>query len=122
MELTREQAIKLFREHWAYLAKTGSDYKAGWIQQHFPREKIANQCFLCEYDKQQLTLICESCPIEWPGGCCETMNNGLYTQWRVLAIDRRIPECKRIALEISQCKIIALQISQLPEKELPCQI
>lgn len=62
MELTREEAIRNFREHWASLAISGSSDKEEYLQRHgFKSIKFA--CFLCDYTKG---TGCKNCPVEWP--------------------------------------------------------
>jgi hypothetical protein len=57
MNITREKAIRLFREHWRWLAETGSKYK-----ERFVDGDVLNDCYLCDY----CNALCSECPIEWP--------------------------------------------------------
>jgi hypothetical protein len=36
------------------------EFKFRWCREHFPGERIASSCFLCEY-----ALDCDFCPIKW---------------------------------------------------------
>lgn len=78
MELTKEEAVRLFHEQWSDMQKELGDcpdpelrieYKERWCEKHFPGESILNNCFLCEY-VDQVDIItgfgCRSCPIAWP--------------------------------------------------------
>lgn len=75
MELTRERALELHRQMWTDMQRDLGDtpnggqrvlYKMQWCDTHFPKEKIENSCFLCEYDKSSTRDNCKSCPIRWP--------------------------------------------------------
>ena len=88
MNLTREEAVRLFREQWSDMQKDLGDiptaddrlkYKRRWCASH--RRFAINSCFLCEYVRQEMTrqgivsslLYCHMCPIAWPtwnGTCC----------------------------------------------------
>lgn len=72
MELTRERALELHRQMWSDMQKELGDnptdggrviYKAEWCLKHFPNERIANDCFLCEYVQENKN--CDKCPIKW---------------------------------------------------------
>lgn len=74
MELTREKALELHRLMWSDMQQElgnyamGGDrvlYKSEWCQLHFPNEKIANDCFLCEYALKNKKRNCNICPIKW---------------------------------------------------------
>ena len=61
MEMTREEAIRNYREHWASLAVTGSEDKTEYLVRH-GYSRIINNCFLCDFTKSK---SCSECPIEW---------------------------------------------------------
>ncbi len=78
-KLTRETALNLHRQMWVdMLIKLGNNpsglartiFKRNWLQAHGYKDVECN-CFLCEYDYQQLQQIktgrnnCESCLIDW---------------------------------------------------------
>ena len=78
MELTREEALKYHRQMWEDMQKELGDepigrarilFKEKWISEHFPGEKICNDCFLCEFTTDR--RCCMDCPIEWDYGWCE---------------------------------------------------
>ena len=101
MKMTREEAIRDFREHWASLAISGSRNKTEFLRRHnYP--PMVNDCSLCE----STNADCDKCPIEWPetcsgvGGCMSSY----YKQWamcdtpeerkRLAALIRDLPEKK----------------------------
>lgn len=63
MNMTREEAIRNFREHWASNAITGVDWtnKHEYLERH-NYSNVKNDCFLCEFAQGN----CNICPIEWP--------------------------------------------------------
>lgn len=75
MKLTREQALFYHRQMWSDMQKELGNYavsgdrvlyKSEWCQKHFPNERIANDCFLCEYVyKTSNVKNCSMCPIRW---------------------------------------------------------
>lgn len=68
MEMTREEAIRNFREHWASLAISGlggMDGKKDYLKRNGYTE-IFDDCFLCEYAKRNGRRNCDNCPVEWP--------------------------------------------------------
>ena len=74
MELTRERALELHRQMWSDMQKELGDnaygvdrifYKEEWCEKHFPNERIANDCFLCEYAQENKKRNCNICPIKW---------------------------------------------------------
>jgi len=78
MELTREEAIRNFREHWGSLAITGTDDKKEYLKRNgFP--EIQDSCFLCEFTKR----TCSKCPVEWPN--MKTISlacvSSIYGEW-----------------------------------------
>lgn len=85
MKLTKEQALFYHRQMWSDMQKElgnyamGGDralYKSEWCQKHFPNERIANDCFLCEYvEGINPEADCEdTCPIKWVDGNCISDN------------------------------------------------
>ena len=73
--LTREQALELHRQMWTDMQRDLGDtpnggqrvkYKIEWCDIHFPKERIENHCFLCEYNKSSELNGCKGCPIRWP--------------------------------------------------------
>lgn len=88
MDLTREEAVRLFHEQWSDMQKDLGDrptsgdrltYKRQWCLRH--GMSALSSCFLCEYVRQEMTrqgivgilLCCHACPIAWPtwnGTCC----------------------------------------------------
>lgn len=73
MELTKGQALELHWQMWTDMQNALGDnpsfdereaYKASWCSQHFPNEKIDNNCFLCEY-VCKYGNNCDYCPIKW---------------------------------------------------------
>jgi len=81
--LTQKEAIRLFRKHWTWLAKTGLN------KEDCPPEVIEGidlydldyGCFLCQYDKIHIRDYCtNNCLIKWPGGSCGSAK-GPYKEW-----------------------------------------
>ena len=74
MDLTREEAVRLFHEQWSDMQKDLGDnpdveareaYKAYWCRKHgFNNTK--NYCFLCEYSHDKSPWFCHHCPVKWP--------------------------------------------------------
>lgn len=66
MRLTKKTAIELSITLWTWLAETGK-FKKAWPKWEKYGD-IANECFLCEYDKSD---NCDRCPLEKKyRGCC----------------------------------------------------
>ena len=74
MKLTREEALRLHRLMWTDMQKELGDkpswtervaFKKAWCKKHFPKEKIEESCFLCEYGIQHSEYVCDHCPIRW---------------------------------------------------------
>jgi hypothetical protein len=108
MDLTREKAIALFREHWQWLAETGSGDKMVFLKEK-GHGKIKDDCYLCEYcgATYDSGTLCSRCPIEWPhyltgepGQCTDSY----FDDWI---------ECR----DVDERKRLAKIISELPEKE-----
>ena len=88
MDLTREDALALFRMMWSDMQdELGDypdiyqriDYKEKWINAKFPHRYVRHDCFLCEYvNKRKDMDSCKRCPINWGGdglheNVCEKM-------------------------------------------------
>lgn len=95
MKLTREKALELHRQMWTDMQEKLGDnpnrdarweYKAEWIEAHFPNERVYNDCFLCEYccehqfsNRDDFDYDFCKCPIKWPNGKCEdSADNAWY--------------------------------------------
>ena len=112
MNLTKEEAIALFREHWSWLAETGSLDKQAFIREK-GHGKIKDDCYLCEYCGATYDegTICSRCPIEWPHyltGEPARCTDSYFDDWIEYVECGNVEERKRLA------KII----SELPEKEV----
>jgi hypothetical protein len=105
MELTKDEAVRLFREHWKWLAETGGESadKEYWL---FVRGyRVFNHCFLCEYTLNTTSEYvdnCDNCPIDWGGSICCGIS--YFGGW----LESNTPE---------ERKRLAKIISELPEKE-----
>lgn len=78
MKLTREKALNLHRRMWMDIQKVLGDnpipakrvqFKEKWCMEHFPKDQIRNNCFLCEYTLGN-GRGCSKCPIIWPTDAC----------------------------------------------------
>ena len=85
MILTREEALKYHRQMWTDMQKELGDnptrynrviFKERWCREHFPKSKIACDCFLCEYVFNNSKHTCKECPVVWPDEDCH--RNGYY--------------------------------------------
>lgn len=117
MELTREEAIANFREHWNWQSKHPKVDKedAPMVR----GKRLTFDCFLCDYALQpDLTQIvnCNKCPIQWPSMAktfmCEdsndeNRNDGLWLQWKDAHYRK----------DYKSSTAIAKQIANLPERE-----
>ena len=106
MKMTKEEAIRNFREHWASLAISGSEDKNEYLRRHgFPH--ICCNCFLCEYAEEDDIKDCDKCPVEWPETNTDMdykCGSSFYGYWerakspeerkRLAAIIRDLPEKK----------------------------
>ena len=100
--MTKREAIKLFREHWRFLAASGTKKKIAFKKS----EEWVNNCALCEYvwGLDNRYSICSTvCPVVWPGGSCSSWNSP-YIQWTM-------------GCNILFRKVLALEISELPERK-----
>ena len=86
-DLTKERALELHRQMWTDMQEKLGDnpnrdarwvYKENWINEHFPDERVLNDCFLCEYcanhqfsNRDDFDYDFCKCPIRWPNGRCE---------------------------------------------------
>lgn len=77
MKLTREKALDLYRRMWMGMQEELGDnptsservlFKEKWCREHFPNDRIINNCFLCEYAFGK--GACNKCPILWPTDAC----------------------------------------------------
>ena len=108
MKMTREEAIRNFREHWASLAISGSEDKAEFLRRH-GFQYICCSCFLCEYAEEDDIMDCDKCPIEWP----ETRTDMYYKCSRSFYGDWEGAESPE------ERKRLAAIIRDLPEKKEP---
>lgn len=106
IKLTKKEAIKLFREHWTWLAETGGneDSKAQWLIDN-DYLNIECNCFLCEYVKQKHNNNCDKCPIDWKSNRSTSIIcfYNYFEEWEE-------------AKTVKDRKYFAKLISQLPEK------
>ncbi len=69
MKLTKKKAIKLSKEKWIDLAKTGDECIPNWYDKDRYGE-MANDCALCEYALLPAGGSCKQCPyFKKFGGC-----------------------------------------------------
>ena len=112
MALTREEAIRLHRELWTWLADNPEENKVNWPGWAQYGEARAD-CFCCEYANQIDPDVssCSDCPIEWPNSNeCSlepcNVSGGLYRKWLESAGSSKLASS------------LALQIANLPEREV----
>ena len=111
MKMTRKEAIRNFREHWASLAITGTDDKRDYLRRH-GFQNISYACFLCEYVTDGMERDCNKCPIEWPETRTDmeyACSRSFYGDWegaespeerkRLAAIIRDLPEKQEVKLK-----------------------
>ena len=109
--MTKEEAIRNFREHWASLAITGTDDKRDYLRRH-GFQNISCNCFLCEYATNGMKRDCNKCPIEWPETRTDmyhACSRSFYGDWeraespeerkRLAAIIRDLPEKQEVKLK-----------------------
>lgn len=85
VELTKDEAARLHRELWGWLAENPSMEKADWPGwDEFDRNQIRleNYCFAC----MATDGGCNGCLLIWPGGdCCDAKepndSDGLFMKW-----------------------------------------
>ena len=74
MDLTREDALALFRMMWTDMQNElgdnpdydqRCDYKEKWVNAKLPNRDVIHNCFLCEYVKRKDMDACKRCPIDW---------------------------------------------------------
>ena len=110
MKLTKEKALELHRQMWSDMQEALGDnpdrmarwtYKETWIEEHFPNERVYNDCFLCEYCANQQFSKRDDfdydkcvCPIKWPRERCE--EGGYGDTWYNMPISEllALPERK----------------------------
>lgn len=99
MKLTREEAIRLHRELWGWLAENPMKQKTDYPKF---KERVTNYCYLCEFAGSE----CAKCPVEWPktrsASPCHCMES-YFGEWN----DAKLPE--------ERSRLAAL-IRDLPEK------
>ena len=99
MELTKDEAIRLHRELWGWLAENPRKTKSEWPRWEYNGGDIClvfANCFACEVSDR-----CDNCLFVWPGGrTCE----GLYEKILHGNIKKRV--------------IFAKQIRDLPVREV----
>lgn len=111
--MTKQEAIKLHREIWSWLAKTGKDknewHEWGWNGGKYTY--IINNCFLCEYVFEELKKdiyepnVCKKyCPLIWPDDRCAKLSivenkQYLFDKWNEETdIEKRKEYATQIAL------------------------
>ena len=105
MELTRKEAVRLFRKQWTEMAEKGWD-KMRYFGD-FPYEEIPyNECYLCELVMAR-DRPCRECPIEWGGGRECQVPSSPYSIWL---------NARYAHNEVLMAKYAKL-ISELPERE-----
>lgn len=74
MDLTRKEALTLFREMWSDMRNELGDnpniyqrldFKEKWVNEKFPYRRVRHDCFLCEYVRRKDMDSCKRCPIDW---------------------------------------------------------
>lgn len=103
-KLTKEEAIKLFRQLWTDMqtelgdcpdATERLDFKKEWCDKNLPDVYAQNYCPLCEYVAELRSIdspTCRFCPIDWPGGNCFNMTSINYYEApisEILALPKR---------------------------------
>ena len=105
--LSKEEAIKLHRHMWQDMhdahiptgTRSRNMYKDKWLEKH-NMEAIHNNCFLCQYARQQWKVDgfvedseCSYCPLSWRKPCsppiaypkafyCEQGRESIFHDWR----------------------------------------
>lgn len=87
MKMSEEMAVRLHRMMWSDMQKELGDrpscddrlkFKYEWVKRNFPGERIANDCWLCEYTSSVRECsgspYCSYCPISWPFCRCNTVD------------------------------------------------
>lgn len=101
VRLTKEEAIRLHRELWNWLADNPEKGKEDWPEWK-DMGHIESNCFACEYSGP-----CHECLFEWPNGNClegeEAGVEGLYLLWATAESEERVA--------------LAIQIRDLPVRE-----
>ena len=116
-KLSKDMAIKNFRDHWNWLSENPQAKKAEWPGWNFNQMPLCQNCFLCEFVRQHKDPSnrsqsldkeeCEDyCPVAWndKGHVCHKFGE-LYHLWNRTK-------------ELSQKSKLAKKISKLPEKEI----
>lgn len=135
-KLSREEAIRLHREMWNWIAdeeEKGNNVEKmdfifleadEFVDDYWGSIEIDCYCFCCEYAKQkadengeEYDYRCKYCPLEWENAnkdllfmCCDNEekndDEGLYCLWN----DKDIPPIEKAKY--------ARQIANLPEREV----
>lgn len=113
MELTKEKVLELHRKMWTAMQKSLGDnpdaeeraeFKYKWCDEHFPKERVCNDCFLCEYgikmaqNTGDYDATCDMfCPIDWKKGglkdcCSEFDGGGAFYESAPLSVILALPE------------------------------
>ena len=124
--MTKQEAISITRRLWNWLAEDGrrksKAWWPGWKRNGGTVRACEADCACCHYvgvrdanlsreQKEQLEeehgtnfLCLLFCPLEWPGGTCESFDpevkqrSGLFTQWsKVASSEGRAKYAKQIA-------------------------
>lgn len=121
-EMTREEAIRQFREMWSWIAEESQKryrkiHKVEYlkyigVEQH----SILSDCYLCEYDFENGEAdlrVCKLCPIDFLNDdkakmkCCCCQVGSPYELWQ---------ECDDT--DWKRASMYAKMISELPERPL----
>ena len=95
MELTKDEAIRLHRELWGWLAENPEKRKCDW-----PRWKACGGdirgvfalCFAC-----QVSSNCAKCLLVWPNRCCYTNDeDALFYRWESAGTNEKAKLAKQI--------------------------
>lgn len=111
--MDKKEAIRLHREMWSWLAKTGED-KENWPEWEWNGgdcQGCIEFCFCCEYvfnvlrkDPLGKNICKKHCPLKWPDGRCAPSSElenkqGLYNLWcDETDIEKRKEYAEQIAL------------------------
>lgn len=108
--MEKREALEKCRDHWLYMAKTGTDDKIEYFDKlsMSDDEYPTSGCYCCEYDELVLEetsdpelFICDSCPLKgyaWnktPGEAC-LRGESAYRLWTLLHSESGgTPEARR---------------------------
>lgn len=114
--IPRDEAIKLFRQHWDLICKKGFDKRKALLEMGY--SNMLYDCFLCEYaiaelkkqigagTKNRYDTFCCLCPIEWPGST-ESINGRCVSSYYGKFVS---------AVDEEKQRELAKMIANLPEK------